>query len=304
MEFLRYMSLKRFGTSDVVGIERGKCYVFPKIDGTNASVWIDESGEIQAGSRNRHLDETSNGDNAGFCKWARSQINIKSFLEENPNLRLYGEWLVPHTIKNYRQDAWKRFYVFDVFDSNTEKFIPYENYISLLSTYEIDYVPAMCTIENPTLDKLLELLPKNTFLLKDGEDVGEGIVIKNYEFVNRYGRTTWAKIVTNEFREKHYAKQEPMNIVCEVSIEEQIIENFLTENFIEKEFSKLLLELNNEGKEWTSKKIPELLGRLFYEFINEETYNFIKKHKNPIINFKTLHGLFIRKVKSTLVEVF
>ena len=45
------------------GIELGKVYVFPKIDGTNGSVWIDD-GIIKAGSRNREL--TLDNDNAGF----------------------------------------------------------------------------------------------------------------------------------------------------------------------------------------------------------------------------------------------
>ncbi|WP_294402419.1 hypothetical protein [uncultured Clostridium sp.] len=39
MNFERYMSLKRFGNIEVEGIENGKCYIFPKLDGTNASCW-------------------------------------------------------------------------------------------------------------------------------------------------------------------------------------------------------------------------------------------------------------------------
>ena len=75
---------------------------------------MSEKGEICAGSRNRELDETSN--DAGFCKWVRQDERIKACLTENPQLRLFGEFLVPHSIKNYIDTAWKRFFVFDVYD--------------------------------------------------------------------------------------------------------------------------------------------------------------------------------------------
>ena len=55
MEFLKYQHVERYGNDEVDGINIGTCYVFPKIDGTNASVWLGEDGEIHAGSRNREL---------------------------------------------------------------------------------------------------------------------------------------------------------------------------------------------------------------------------------------------------------
>ena len=32
MDFRKYQHIERFGTTEVDGIELGKCYVFPKID--------------------------------------------------------------------------------------------------------------------------------------------------------------------------------------------------------------------------------------------------------------------------------
>ena len=69
-EFKKYMHIERFGTDEVQGIELGDCYVFPKLDGTNASLWS-EDGKIQAGSRKRHL--SIDADNAGFFEWAKEQ---------------------------------------------------------------------------------------------------------------------------------------------------------------------------------------------------------------------------------------
>ena len=124
MEFIKYQHLERFGTTEVELIEIGECYVFPKIDGTNASVWI-QNGEVQAGSRNRHL--SLHKDNAGFLEWVLKQENIKEYLLENPKHILYGEWLVPHSLKTYRNECWRNFYVFDVCVKKEESEIKHDS---------------------------------------------------------------------------------------------------------------------------------------------------------------------------------
>lgn len=302
MNFERYMSLKRFGNIEVEGIENGKCYIFPKLDGTNASCWMSEKGEICAGSRNRELDEASNGDNAGFCKWVRQDERIKACLTENPQLRLFGEFLVPHSIKNYIDTAWKRFFVFDVYDHVQCRLLKYDEYIKILERYNIEYIPVWSIVENPTAEKLKEVMLSNTYLMKDN-GIGEGIVIKNYSYKNKYYRVVWAKMVTDEFKEVHRETFGGENQEIE-SIEQKIVNVFLTNAFIEKEYNKLLLALENEGRVWTNKCIPELLGRIYKEFIDEECFNFIKKFKAPIVNFKKLNGLAMKKVKSTLTDIF
>ena len=101
--FVKYQHLEKFGTTEVERIELGECYIFPKIDGTNSSVWI-ENGEVKAGSRNRELSLEK--DNAGFFEWVLKQENIKNFLLENPTLRLNRKKLVRHSLKTYRENAW------------------------------------------------------------------------------------------------------------------------------------------------------------------------------------------------------
>ena len=68
MEFHKYMHIERLGTDEVEGIEIGRVHVFPKIDGSNGSVWYDsDNGIIEAGSRNRVL--TLDNDNQGFYEY-------------------------------------------------------------------------------------------------------------------------------------------------------------------------------------------------------------------------------------------
>jgi len=89
IEFRKYQHVERFGTTEVEGIEFGICYVFPKIDGTNASVWLGDDGEIHAGSRNRELSLEK--DNAGFYSAIKNDQRIKNYLLKHPTHRLFGE---------------------------------------------------------------------------------------------------------------------------------------------------------------------------------------------------------------------
>ena len=174
MEFKKYQHIERFGTSEVRGIEFGKCYVFYKIDGTNSSVWIDDDGNLQAGSRKRIL--SLENDNAGFYANISKDENIIGYLKKYPNHRLYGEWLVPHSLKTYRDNAWRKFYVFDVcLDKEDDgiEYLTYETYQSMLEEFNIDYIPPIAIINNPTYESLVKLLDKTgDFLIKDGEGSG------------------------------------------------------------------------------------------------------------------------------------
>ena len=307
MEFKKYQHVERFGTSEVEKIEFGTCYVFPKIDGTNASIWI-ENGILQAGNRKRHL--TIEEDNAGFLAWVKNQKNILDYLTENPTHRLFGEWLIPHTLKTYKDNAWKKFYIFDVVtDRKKEQFthdadekfnyLHYDNYTILLEKHKLDYLPYIAKITNGCYEEFVNQLKHNVFLLQDGKGIGEGIVIKNYNFVNKYGRVTWAKIVTSEFKEKYAKVHGGHEIKEEKMVEEEIAIEFTTKAICEKVYSKIK---NDKG--FTSSSIPRLLNTVFYDIIKEESWNFIKKYKNPIINFKTLQHFVFIQVKKQLPTLF
>ncbi len=294
MEFLKYQHVERFGTPEVEGIEHGMCYVFPKLDGTNAQLWTDGES-LKAGSRNREL--SLDNDNHGFMNWAVKQQNIKELFLKFPNIRLYGEWLVPHTLKTYQENAWRCFYVFDVMKDDI--YLSYTDYKTLLDEYEIEYIPALCTFENPTYESLVKILDKNDYLIQDGKGSGEGIVIKNYNYKNKYGRVTWAKIVKNEFKAQHRKVSDVNEIKDKKMVEADIVDKYVTLSLIEKELAKITSEV-----EWTSKLIPRLLNTVFYCLVKEESWNYVKAFKNPTVNYGTLQHFTIAKIKELKPELF
>lgn len=296
MEFKKYQHVERFGTSEVDGIEYGQCYIFPKIDGSNGQTYMKDN-KLMAGSRNRELSLEE--DNQGFYDFVLRNSNLVEFHLEFPEVRLYGEWLVPHTLRTYREDAWRRFYIFDV--EYLDNLLPYDQYLPMLQKYNLDFIIPLAIINNPTYDNLVAKLPANTFLIEDGKGDGEGIVIKNYDYINKYGRQTWAKIVKTEFKEKNVLAMGLKPTDGSFQVEEAITSEFIDGVMID----KILANIKNEtNQNWRSEFIPRLLSTVYYEFIREESWNFIKKHKMPKIDFKVLNRYTVLRVKSLKPELF
>ncbi len=303
MTFLRYPHLERFGNTGVQDIEFGVTHIFPKLDGTNASVWFDE--RVRAGSRNRELDTMNPGnqDNAGFAAYIHSEHGtaeqVRQFVYANQNLVLYGEWLVPHTIKNYREDAWRRFWIFDVYDKEKGKFLPYEVYQPIMEQYKLDYIPCIKIFKNGSYDNFLHEAQNNSgFLLPQGSK-GEGVVIKNYDWTNKHQQVTWAKIVLQEFKDDFHKAMGPS--IGEGSSPAQVICDLAcTPHLIEKEYAKIV----NEVGDWTSRYIPRLLHTVFYCVVTEELWDSLKKINYGSVNFQELKALCIQKVKQTKPELF
>ena len=301
MKFRKYQKLERFGRTGVGGIESGECYVFSKIDGTNASVWKQSDGTLGAGSRNREL--SYDADNAGFFKYVQNNDALHKFFEKYPGLRLYGEFLVPHTIKHYQEDAWREFYVFDVVEELEDdkiNYLHYEEYKELLEEFGIPFIPPIAIINNGSYENFIKALDDANFLVEDGKH-GEGIVIKNYDYVNCFGEVRWAKIVSNEFKQENH-KVFGAPVVNSTIIEYEIVDKFLTIAFIEKEAAKIM-QLNEEVT-WSGKLIPIFLKHIWKEFLEEEMYEIVLDFKEPTINFKTMHKYFVRRLKVLAPELF
>lgn len=295
-EFVSYQHVEKLGNTEVDGILFGDCYVFPKIDGTNAQVWYD--GErIRCGSRNREL--SLDNDNAGFMAWVMQNEELKDLCSAYQGYRFYGEWLVPHSLKTYKESSWRRFYIFDVVKDG--KHVPYDEYKGIFKDFpEVDYICPIRIIKNPTEENVFKILEENNYLIEDGQGNGEGVVIKNYQFVNKYGRQTWAKIVTSEFKEKHRKEMGAPISKGSDFIEEKIVEDFVTTALVDKIVAKITLD--EDG--WSSSSIPRLLHTAFYDLVREHTWDYVKKYKNPKVDYKLLMRFTAIQVKKLKPEIF
>lgn len=296
MEFKKYQHVEKMGNSATNGLLDGKVFVFPKLDGSNANVFMD-GDVIRCGSRNKELDEENTLN--GFYGYVKdNEDKFRKFFKkfEGNNLRIYGEFLVPHAIKTYEDEAWKDFHIFDVqFEDGT--YMSYDVYKPVLQSIGLNYIPVQAIFENPTQDDLQKQLDKNTYLIKEGEGLGEGIVCKNYNFVNKFGNIVWGKMITSDFLAKKGKKESTKKWIDNIGVEAEIVEKSITEALVLKEKSKIEERLGF----WESKNIPMLLGIVWHCLLTEELPDQIKKLKNPTIDFKKLNRLCIDETKKYVV---
>lgn len=319
MKYRRYDHVERFGHIEVADIEMGKVHVFPKLDGTNASVWLKDDGKLGFGSRNREI--TPIGDNQGFAAaMTEIAVDLMELLSQHPNWVIYGEWLVPHTLKTYRPEAWRKFYVFDVYDAGEHEYVPYEYYAAYFVVLPdiVQVLPPLCTIDCPSEAQLRAQVETNTYLVADGAGVGEGIVVKRYDWRNRFGRQPWAKVVRNEFREQNARAFGVPEKDGEFQVEAAIAETYCTPEFVGKTRAKVVVQIANETNtdlmspdaqqlveaSYRARLIPRLLGVAFYDLVQESTWDALKKFKNPKIDFGLLQRHVTRLVKEYAKDLF
>lgn len=299
--YKKYQHVEKLGSGEVDGIINGTVHLFYKIDGTNACVWLKDDGTLGFGSRNREL--SLDDDNAKFMNTLSKNQDtydaLLDYLQHFPNHIIYGEWLVPHTLKTYSETAWRKFYIFDIYDLENERYVHYDDYSALFEERypNLYYIPRIISLTNPTEESLKSYLDvTGNWLVREG--LGEGIVIKNYDFVNKYGRRTWAKMLCEDFRAtKSKVRSDNRENKEENPMEYEIIKLMTLEHVL-KERNKVL-ELHNT-EFWESKFTFELLNRAWEEFIRDNLDIILKKFRLPTVNFKVLKQLSDRFVKETL----
>ena len=242
MTFIKYQHVERLGSPEVDGLLTGQIYIYPKMDGANHSVWWDEEkGEVRCASRNQMLSKDY--DSTGFFKYFVGHPELTQWAEAHPGLILYGEFMTPHTIKTYRDDIWGEYLIFDVMERETGRYLSYEEYSPMLTAYGLRHLYPQKVVEvsegndtetgNDILSMIAECVEHNTAYMLDGE-IGEGVVIKNYDFVNLYGRRVWAKVVRDDFVRNSRSPGKGKVLTAE----ERIAEETVTYSLVAKELCK------------------------------------------------------------------
>ncbi len=292
-----FTHVERLNTPDAEGILEGKCYISPKLDGTNASIYYDkDTNELVCGSRKRVL--TPEDDNAGFANWFYDTVDesgeasfIACLLADHPNFQVFGEWLgstkfVGH-IKTYDPSALKALWIFDIFDLDENKYLHPDEIEKYLNEYSLSQWHIPNTImENPTNEDILRLAQDNHFLMVQQDQVGEGVVIRNPEFINKYGHYVIGKYVLQE------SKPKPRVKVAETDVEAAIVAEFVTNAELGKAVAKTTLYFELDEFNITDHRcIGFYLNEVFDGCILDEMKAILKRFKMPTINFGLLRKL-------------
>ena len=295
-----FIHVERLGKECTEGILDGICEITPKLDGTNACLYLSDEGLLCAGSRTRSLTEKE--DNAGFYNWvlsdAEQALKLRELMLDNPTWIVYGEWGVGRvaSIKDYDEVSKDHLWIFDVYDSATDQYLKYHEWVEEMSHFGLSkWVVPMTILDHPTMKQIQELAEKNKFLLNGANHAGEGVVIRNYNFRDNYGNYQVAKFVLDEYKQNKAKKQksaDPTDVI------QAIIENYCTDAEISKAVNKICLLLEMDHFDLSNNKaIGMTLQMVWNESILSECADWVKKYKCPVVDFSALRMACFEKVR-------
>lgn len=270
-----YLDIERLKDKYAMAFKTGEhITVSEKIDGANASIRYDaETGSLVAFSRRQRLTEDNNLQ--GFYTYVLTLDPVKwANVTSNGRYIVFGEWLVKHTIK-YPDILMRQFYVFDVWDTEVEQYVPWFLTHQIAQALGLKTVPIFYDGEFTSWEDLYTLVGRTQM---QAEPTGEGIVIKSQDRLdNKFsGTPAYVKIVAKEFSEVHQSKPQkeidPAKIAAKQAAEAQA-ETIVTQRRVEKAIQKFI-EDNLIREDWDEKDlgtIAKILPRAIYnDCVKEE----------------------------------
>ena len=285
MEIKKYLDIERCKESYASTFEVGEPIVIQvKIDGSNASIAYDsKTNSLVAFSRRQILNEMNTLN--GFWNYVQS-LDIKTFAEVLGNRYIiFGEWLVPHSVK-YPEDMYKKFYMFDVWDRETEQYLTQEDSLAIfdkLKNYIPNYVHTLYNGPFISWEHTLAFLKENIY----GETpCMEGIVIKRQNKLwSKSSRLPYyVKIVNEKFSEVHSSKPktiDPEKLAAREA-EQAAVAEVVTKRRIIKQIEKFI-EDQIIPSDWggeSMKQISKLLPKAVWNDIIKEEPEIVQQYEN------------------------
>ena len=291
MKWKKYTKIKALGTDETEEIFEGVCVVQEKIDGGNFSFYV-ENNKLIVASRNMIM--TDKIDPKG---WEAIPVVTEAFEKYpelfNPNYLYVGESLQKHTIS---YDSIPGFVGYDIWNEETESFLHWKDSKGIFESFGLEFIHVHFERDGSeiTIEELEECIKHSSY--KEGD--AEGIVIKNYSKLNKYGNPLFGKIVTDDFKEQNRAVFKGTNQPPKEGNSTIIIAStYSTEARIEKTIHKLV----DEGTVLDMSMIPVLFNAVAEDIFEENAVEIY--HTFDKIDFKHLRGIVAKKCVPVLKRI-
>lgn len=301
MEQKKYTDVVRLGhksTVDVLNVG-DNIVIQEKIDGANASFTKEDT--LLAFSRNRELDLTNTL--GGFYNYIMEKFN-GNLNDLNDDFVYFGEWTNPHKVKY--EGFEKQFFLFDVYSKSQHKYLGFDVVKSEAAKLNLNLVPVFYEGQYTSFEHLEGFIGKTEINGKIGDkQLGEGIVVKNVDYLDRFGRQLFVKLVVDEFREVQSQKK-AKNPTAHMSTPEYILaESVATKARVD----KIIYKLKDEGL--ISGEIDKKDFGMIFKECNIRTWNDVLKEESDSITsemeteklHKFISNFATKHAKSYLMEV-
>lgn len=236
MEQKKYHSIVRYGhrsTREV--LNRGdQIIIQEKVDGANASFAVVD-GELKCWSRNRELSMSNTLE--GFYVWAKQNIEVDKLLE---GVVYFGEWTAQHKVV-YEGYA-KQFFLYDIYNLHLEEYVSFSMVRDEAKRLGLNLIPVFFEGEFESFEQLMSYVGRTELNGKLGQEVsGEGIVVKNVDYRDRFGKQMFVKLVVDKFAEVQMQKA-PKDPKKKFTPEELKVRECITSPRVEKQLFKMIEE--------------------------------------------------------------
>lgn len=256
MEQKKYHSIVRYGhksTQEVLN-KGDQIIIQEKIDGANASFAVID-GELKCWSRNKEL--SMNNTLEGFYVWVKENINVDKLLE---GVIYFGEWTAQHKV--VYEGFKKQFFLYDIYNLHLEEYVSFSMVRDEAKRLGLQLVPVFFEGEFESFEQLTSYVGRTELNgTLGGKPCGEGIVVKNVAYRDRFGKQLFVKLVVDKFAEvqKQKAPKDPKKKFSEEElkvrecvtaprVEKQLFtmieEGLLERNFGIEEMGKILKHIN------------------------------------------------------------
>lgn len=237
----KYHDIVRLGHRSTIDVlnKGDKIVIQEKIDGANASFRKD-GDTIRTYSRNHEL--TQEDGLGGFRQWVQENIDVNELLDD---VIYFGEWTNTHKVKYIEQHT-KSFFLYDLFvvedeDGNGH----YESFDAVRHEAKhlgLKLVPVFYEGEYIDFEHLKGFIGRTDIggTVQD-ERMGEGIVVKNVDYKDRFGNQKFVKLVHEKFAEIQKQKL-PKDPMVELTQEQVFVDQTVTEARVDKLLHKLVDE--------------------------------------------------------------
>lgn len=202
MEQKKYHKIIRYGhksTQDV--LNKGDYIIIQeKIDGANASFAV-INGELKCWSRNRELNESNTLE--GFYEWVQQNVQVQKLLE---GVVYFGEWTAQHKVSY--EGYMKQFFLYDIYNLHLEEYVSFSMVRDEAKRLGLQLIPVFFEGEFESFEQLMSYVGRTDLGGKlKGKPTGEGIVVKNVNYRDEFGKQVFVKLVIDGFREIQRQKQ-------------------------------------------------------------------------------------------------
>ena len=260
----KYVDIERLKDKYALAFSKGEhITITEKIDGANASIGF-EDGELSCFSRKQKLSPENTL--RGFYTFVQT-FDAGKFREVlGDRYIIFGEWLVSHTIK-YPATRLSKFYVFDVWDTEVEQYVPWSVTKDFAAKLGLTTVPLFYDGPFVSWEHIQSFVGKTEM---DAEPTGEGVVIKSQDRLDNKSSNTppYVKIVAAKFSEVHQSK--PHEVDPEKLAAKQAAEALAATIVTERRIQKLIEKAVDEGRlraDWDEKDLGTIA-----KFLCKDTY--------------------------------